>query len=93
MKKVLLAYFICIPFFLFSQTQLREKVHIQSPIFHIVYNEKLQQPTLIEYTVTCIDGKASRLKLGVKRNGKTYVNFKVLKKIKDEEHTDYSIVV
>tara|TARA_R110000868_G_scaffold204579_1_gene452690 strand:+ start:5640 stop:6236 length:597 start_codon:yes stop_codon:yes gene_type:complete len=60
MKKVLLAYFICIPFFLFSQTQLRERVHIKSPIFHIVYNEKLQQPMLIEYTVTCTDGKASR---------------------------------
>jgi endonuclease G len=60
MKKLLLSIFICIPFFLFSQTQLREKVNIQSSIFHIVYNEKLQQPMLIEYTVTCIDGKASR---------------------------------
>jgi endonuclease G len=60
MKKLLLFIFICIPFFLFAQKQLRETVSVYSPIFHIVYNEKFQQPMLIEYTVTCIDGTASR---------------------------------
>lgn len=60
MKKLLLSILICIPVFLFAQKQLRERVSVYSPIFHVVYNEKFQQPMLIEYTVTCIDGKASR---------------------------------
>lgn len=60
MKKLLLFILICIPFFLMAQKPLRERVIINSPIFHIIYNEKYQQPMLIEYTVTCTDGKASR---------------------------------
>ena len=60
MKKLLLSIFICIPFLLFAQKPLRERVIVNSPIFHIIYNEKYQQPMLIEYTVTCTDGKASR---------------------------------
>lgn len=60
MKKLLLSILICIPVFLFAQKPLRERVSVYSPIFHVVYNEKFQQPMLIEYTVTCIDGKASR---------------------------------
>jgi endonuclease G len=60
MKKLLLSILICIPFFLFAQKPLRERVSIYSPIFHVVYNEKFQQPMLIEYTVTCTNGTASR---------------------------------
>ena len=60
MKKLLLSILICIPFFLMAQKPLRERVIVNSPIFHIIYNEKYQQPMLIEYTVTCTDGKASR---------------------------------
>jgi endonuclease G len=60
MKKLLLSIFICIPFFLFAQKPLRERVSVYSPIFHVIYNEKFQQPMLIEYIVTCTDGKASR---------------------------------
>jgi endonuclease G len=60
MKNLLLSILICIPVFLFAQKPLRERVSVYSPIFHVVYNEKFQQPMLIEYTVTCTDGKASR---------------------------------
>jgi len=61
MKKVLLFVFILIiPVLLFAQKPLRERVSIYSPIFHIVYNEKFQQPMLIEYTVNCVNGTASR---------------------------------
>ena len=61
MKKILvLATYLIIPFLLFAQKPLREHVSIYSPIFHVVYNEKFQQPMLIEYNVTCVNGTASR---------------------------------
>lgn len=61
MKKVLVTIFILIiPVLLFAQKILRERVSIYSPIFHIVYNEKFQQPMLIEYTFNCVNGTASR---------------------------------
>jgi endonuclease G len=57
MKKLLLGLLL-LPALAFSQ--LRENVVINSPIFKIIYNEKFQQPTQVEYVVTCFNGTASR---------------------------------
>jgi len=40
--------------------KLREAVKIKTPIYEVVYNEKLEQPTKIQYTVQCPNGTASR---------------------------------
>ena len=40
--------------------QLRDSVFVKTPIFNVVYSEKLQQPKWVEYTVQCHDGKISR---------------------------------
>lgn len=45
---------------LFSLAQLRDSVFVKTPIFNVVYSEKLQQPKWVEYTVLCHDGKISR---------------------------------
>lgn len=48
-----------IPFSIFSQS-LRNKVHIKSDIFEIMYSEVLEQPLWVKYKVLCPNGKASR---------------------------------
>lgn len=40
--------------------QLRDSVFVKTPIFNVVYSEKLQQPKWVEYTVLCHDGTISR---------------------------------
>ena len=45
---------------LFSLAQVRDSVFVKTPIFNVVYSEKLQQPKWVEYTVQCHDGKISR---------------------------------
>lgn len=56
---ILLA-FICLFFSQKTFSQKRDSVRIKSPIFSIIYSEKLEQPIWIEYKVACPDGKASR---------------------------------
>jgi endonuclease G len=45
---------------LLSLAQVRDSVFVKTPIFNVVYSEKLQQPKWVEYTVLCHDGKISR---------------------------------
>ena len=45
---------------LLLNAQLRDSVFVKTPIFNVVYSEKLQQPKWVEYTVQCHDGKISR---------------------------------
>lgn len=45
---------------LFSLAQIRDSVFVKTPIFTVVYSEKLQQPKWVEYTVLCHDGTISR---------------------------------
>ena len=45
---------------LFSLAQVRDSVFVKTPIFNVVYSEKLQQPKWIEYSVKCSDGTLSR---------------------------------
>jgi len=56
---ILLAFF-CLFFSQKTFSQKRDSVRIKSPIFSIIYSEKLEQPIWIEYKVACPDGKASR---------------------------------
>jgi endonuclease G len=60
MKKILIfILFSIIPLSLFSQ-KLREKVHIKSDIFEVIYSEVLEQPLYVKYRVLCPNGSASR---------------------------------
>jgi len=58
MKKLILLLLLS-PILAFGQ-KLRESVKIKTPIYEVVYNEKLEQPTWIQYTVECPNGTASR---------------------------------
>lgn len=40
--------------------QLRDSVRVKTPIYEVVYSEKLESPIWIQYTVQCPTGKASR---------------------------------
>ena len=57
MKKLILL--LLLPNLVLGQ-KLRESVKIKTPIYEVVYNEKLEQPTKIQYTVQCPNGTASR---------------------------------
>jgi len=57
MKKLILL--LLLPNLVLGQ-KLREAVKIKTPIYEVVYNEKLEQPTKIQYTVQCPNGTASR---------------------------------
>ena len=59
MKKILILLFL-IPNFVLAQLKLRDSVMVKSPIFEILYSEKLESPLRIVYTVECPEGKASR---------------------------------
>jgi endonuclease G len=60
MKKILIfILFSIIPLSIFSQ-KLREKVHIKSDIFEVIYSEVLEQPLYVKYRVLCPNGSASR---------------------------------
>jgi endonuclease G len=45
---------------LLLNAQIRDSVFVKTPIFNVVYSEKLQQPKWVEYNVLCHDGKISR---------------------------------
>jgi len=57
MKKLILL--LLLPSLSFGQ-ELREAVKVRTPIYEVIYNEKLEQPTWIQYIVQCPDGTASR---------------------------------
>ena len=45
-------------YFIFAQK--RDSVRVKTPIFNVIYSEKLEQPLWMEYKVSCPGGKASR---------------------------------
>jgi endonuclease G len=58
-KFLIFILFGIIPFGTFSQ-KLRDKVHVKSGIFEIIYSEVLEQPLYVKYRVLCPNGNASR---------------------------------
>lgn len=58
MKKIL-ALLLFIPSLVFSQ-KLRDSIRFSGPIFKGIYSEVYQQPLLLEYEVTCVNGTISR---------------------------------
>ena len=45
---------------LLVNAQLRDSVFVKTPIFNVVYSEKLQQPKWVKYEVLCENGTISR---------------------------------
>jgi len=78
MKNILLVLFTLITFTSFSQV-LRDSIVVKTPMFEIVYSEKLEQPKFIRYTVQCPNGTAAR----------TGMDFYVDKTIKTSDAKDY----
>ena len=78
MKNILLLLLTLTTFTSFSQS-LRDSIVIKTPMFEIVYSEKLEQPKFISYTVQCPNGTASR----------TGMDFYVDKTIKTSDNADY----
>jgi endonuclease G len=78
MKNILLLLLTLITFTSFSQS-LRDSIVVKTPMFEIVYSEKLEQPKFIRYTVQCPNGTASR----------TGMDFYVDKTIKTSDNADY----
>ena len=39
---------------------MRDKIKVKTKIFYLEYSERLEQPTLIQYTVSCPNGTVSR---------------------------------
>ena len=56
--KSLYTILLLVPFTLLAQ--LRDSVQVKTTIYEIVYNEKLESPLKITYTVQCTNGTASR---------------------------------
>jgi endonuclease G len=78
MKNLLLVLLTLTTFSSFSQV-LRDSIVVKTPIFEIVYSEKLEQPKFIRYTVQCPNGTAPR----------TGMDFYVDKTIKTSDAKDY----
>jgi len=78
MKNLLLVLLTLTTFSSFSQA-LRDSIVVKTPMFEIVYSEKLEQPKFIRYTVQCPNGTASR----------TGMDFYVDKTIKTSDSKDY----
>ena len=49
---------LLVPFIL--SAQLRDSVYIKNSIYEVVYNEKLESPLKVTYTIQCPNGTASR---------------------------------
>jgi endonuclease G len=79
MKKMLLIILIgIIPLSIFSQ-KLRDKVHIKTDIYEVMYSETLEQPIWVKYTVKCPNGDASRKGM----------DFYTVDSVKTSDHMDY----
>jgi endonuclease G len=68
--------------------ELREAVKVKTPIYEVIYNEKLEQPTWIQYIVQCPDGTASRAGMDFYTNDsiKTSDNDDYVKNLYDKGH-------
>ena len=78
MKNILLLLLTLTTFTSFSQS-LRDSIVVKTPMFEIVYSEKLEQPKFIRYIVQCPNATASR----------TGMDFYVDKTIKTSDNADY----
>ena len=79
MKTLTLLLLTLITFTSFSQKKLRDSIIVKTPMFEIVYSEKLEQPKFIRYIVQCSNGTASR----------TGMDFYVCDSIKTSDNGDY----
>ena len=80
MKKILITTFITlITILVYGQKPLRDSVHVKTPIFEVMYSEKLEQPLWVTYTVQCPSGTASR----------SGMDFYVCDSIKTSDSQDY----
>jgi len=79
MKNLLLVLITLLSLSSFSQKKLRDSIVVKTPMFEIVYSEKLEQPKFIRYTVQCPNGTASR----------TGMDFYVCDSIKTSDNGDY----
>ena len=78
MRNLILLFFV-IPL-LSLDARLRDSVKVKSPIYEIVYSEKLQQPKSVKYTVLCPNGTASR----------TGMDFYTVDSIRTSDDLDYA---
>jgi len=85
MKKLILI--LLLPTLVFGQ-KLREEVKVKTPIYEVIYSEKLEQPTWIQYIVQCPNGKASRAGMDFYTNDsiKTSDNEDYVKNFYDKGH-------
>ena len=83
----LLSLLLLLPLSSFSQ-KLRDSVKVKTPIYEVVYSEKLEQPTWIQYMVQCPDGNASRAGMDFYTNDsiKTSDNEDYVKNLYDKGH-------
>ena len=58
MKKLLLSLLFLVPVLAFAH--LRDSVYVKNSIYELVYNENLEEPLWVKYTVQCPNGTASR---------------------------------
>lgn len=79
MKNILLTLLILTTFKSFSQKVLRDSIVVKTPMFEIVYSEKLEQPKFIRYAVQCPNGTTPR----------TGMDFYVCDSIKTSDNRDY----
>lgn len=79
MKNLYLILLTLITFNSYSQKSLRDSIVVKTPIFEIVYSEKLEQPKFIRYTVQCPNGTTPR----------TGMDFYVCDSIKTSDNLDY----
>lgn len=85
--KHLLFLLTLLPTVIFGQT-LRDSVRVKTPIYEVVYSEKLEQPIWIKYTVQCPDGTASRAGMDFYTNDsiKTSSSDDYVKNVYDKGH-------
>ena len=79
MKNLLLILLTLTTFTSFSQKVLRDSIVVKTPMFEIVYSEKLEQPKFIRYVVQCPNGSAPR----------TGMDFYTDQSIKTSDNKDY----
>jgi endonuclease G len=79
MKNLLLVLLTLNTFTSFSQKVLRDSIVVKTPIFEVVYSEKLEQPKFIRYNVQCPNGSAPR----------TGMDFYTDESIKTSDNKDY----
>ena len=79
MKKMLLIILLGIIPFGINAQKLRDKVHIKTDVYEVMYSEVLEQPIWVKYTVKCPNGDASRKGM----------DFYTVDSVRTSDHMDY----